>query len=166
MIKKGIVSTFIATSLLFSQGSLGKENQSICQILKNQKDKEHISQLTERTLDMAVKHDFLANKCDIPSLKKTAEMYSSMSLSMSLISRACESNLDDLADTYGQNAKKEEKEFQKNLTHSIRIKDIIIEPERMDYDLEELYEYTVFNKTNVYMLKTEHLTCDMVQKLK
>ncbi len=166
MIKKGIISTFIVTSFLFSQGTLAKESQSICQILENQKDKEHVRQLTERTLDMAIKHDFLANKCDIPGLKKTAEMYSSMSLSMSLISRACESNLYDLADTYGQNANKEEKEFQNILTHGIRIEDIIVEPEHMDYDLEELYEYKVFDKTNVYMLKTEYLTCDMVQKLK
>ena len=166
MIKKGIINIFITTSLLFSQGLLAKETQGICQILENQKDKEHISQLTKRTLDMAIKHDFLANKCEISGLKTTAEMYSSMSLSMSLISRACESNLNDLADTYGQNAKKEEKEFQNILTHGIRIEDIILEPENMDYDLEELYEYTVFDKTNVYMLKTEHLTCDMVQKLK
>lgn len=163
MIKKSIINTFIASSLLFSQGISAKEPQSICQILENQK--EHISQLTERTLDMAVKHDFLADKCDIPGLKKTAEMYSSISHSMSLISKACESNLNDLADTYGQNAKKEEKEFQNILTHGIRMEDIIIEPEHMDHDLEDLYEYTMFDRTNVYMLKTENLTCDMIQKL-
>ena len=57
MVKKGIISTVIAASLLFSQGALAKEPQNICQILENQKDKEHISQLTERTLDMAIKHE-------------------------------------------------------------------------------------------------------------
>lgn len=165
MDRKNIINAVIASSLLLSQSISAKELQSICQILENQKDKEHISQLTERTLDMAIKHDFLANKCNIPGLKKTAEMYSSISLSMSLISKACESNLDDLADTYGQYAKKEEKEFQNILTHGIRMEDIIIEPEHMDHDLEDLYEYTMFNRTNVYMLKTEHLTCDMIQKL-
>ncbi len=165
MIKKSIINTFIGTFLLFSQGVLAKEPKSICQMLENQKDKEHISQLTERTLDMAIKHDFLANKCDIPGLKKTAEMYSSISLSMSLISKACESNLDDLADTYGQDAKREEKEFQNMLSHRIKMEDIIIEPEHMDHDLEDLYEYTMFERTNIYMLKTDYLTCDMIQKL-
>jgi Na+/phosphate symporter len=165
MARKNIINAVIASSLLLSQGVSAKEPQRICEMLENQKNKEYISQLTERTLDLAIKHDFLANKCDIPGLKKTADMYSSISLSMSLISKACESNLEDLADTYGQDAKREEKEFQNMLSHRIKMEDIIIEPEHMDHDLEDLYEYTMFERTNVYMLKTDYLTCDMIQKL-
>lgn len=150
---------------MFPQGLLAKETQGICHILKSQKDKKYIHQLAERSLDMAIKHDFLAKKCNTPGLKKTVEMYSNISLDMNLITRACESNLDDLAESYGQNAKIKEKEFQKNLTHTIKFEDIIVEPEHMDYDLEDLYEYTMFDRANVYMLKTEYLTCDMIEKI-